>query len=231
MTLDQGQVDRLTEQIAQRGESLRARIDALATRPVRIVAVTKGHPVEVVVAAVAAGYGDLGENYAQEMVGKARELEGHPAVKPRWHFIGNLQTNKVRSLAPLVDLWQTVDRASLVGELARRSPGARVLVQVDLAGIAGRGGCPRSDTPQLVGLAADAGLEVVGLMAVGPPGPPEDSREGFAWLRQEAEALGLPEVSMGMSGDLEVAVAEGATMVRVGSALVGERSAARRGLG
>ncbi len=231
MTFDPRQVDRLAERIAERGEALRARIEALASGPVRIVAVTKGHPVEVAAAAVAAGFGDLGENYAQELVGKARELEGHPAVRPRWHFIGNLQTNKVRSLAPLVDLWQTVDRASLVQELARRSSGARVLVQVDLAGIAGRGGCPRSDTAQLVGLALDAGLDVVGLMAVGPPGPPEDSREGFAWLRREAETLGLPEVSMGMSGDLEVAVAEGATMVRVGSALVGERCVPRRGLG
>jgi pyridoxal phosphate enzyme (YggS family) len=218
----------LVEEIAARGEQLRALVASQARRPVRVVAVTKGHPVEVARAVLDAGFRDLGENYAQELLAKAPALVEED---PEWHFIGRLQSNKVRQLAPVVGLWQSVDRASLVDELARRVPGARVLVQVDLAGLAGRGGCARGDAEALVERAAAAGLAVEGLMGVGVPGPPEASREGFRWLRTEADRLGLVEASMGMSGDLEVALSEGATMVRVGSALVGERPPPRAGLG
>jgi pyridoxal phosphate enzyme (YggS family) len=226
----------LTEAISDRGARLRSLIDSHSDRAVRIVAVTKGHPVEAALAAVAAGFTDLGENYAQELLAKAEAFESPeglepPAEMPTWHFIGRLQSNKVRPLVPVVGVWQTVDRASLVEALARRSPGATVLVQVDLAGIPGRGGCPRDEAEALVQRASEVGLDVVGLMGVGTPGPPEDSREGFRWLRAEADRLALREVSMGMSGDLEVALGEGATIVRVGSALLGERPSSRAGLG
>jgi pyridoxal phosphate enzyme (YggS family) len=225
---DARRVAELAEQIATRGERLRTLVEARAERPVRVVAVTKGHPAEVAVAAVAAGFRELGENYAQELAAKAPVLA---ASAPVWHFIGRLQSNKVRLVAPLVDVWQTVDRGSLVDAIALRSPGARVLVQVDLAGLAGRGGCTRAEAEPLVARAAAAGLRVEGLMGVGPPGPPEGSREGFRWLRGEADRLGLVEASMGMSADIEVALSEGATIVRVGSALVGERPSPRTGLG
>ena len=230
MSGDRGERDqaRLVEQIAERGERLRTLVASRARRPVRVVAVTKGHPVEVARAVLAAGFRELGENYAQELLAKAPALAGEDPV---WHFIGRLQSNKVRQLAAVVGLWQSVDRASLVDELARRVPGARVLVQVDLAGSPGRGGCARTDVEVLVARATAAGLVVEGLMGVGVPGPPEASRDGFRWLRTEADRLGLVETSMGMSGDLEVALAEGATIVRVGSALVGERPPSRAGLG
>lgn len=225
----------LAEQIVERAGPLRHRIDALARGPVRIVAVTKGHPVDAVLAAAAAGFHDLGENYAQELRAKAEEVGPGRAERASsavsWHFIGRLQSNKVRMLAPHVALWQSLDRSSVIDEVARRAPGADVLVQVDLAGVAGRGGCPRGDAGQLVQQALDAGLHVRGLMGVGPMGEPEDSREGFRWLRREVESLGLAEVSMGMSGDLEVAVQEGATMVRIGTALVGPRPPRQGGSG
>lgn len=222
----------LVEAIAARGERLAERIADCTDRAVRVVCVTKGHPPEVAVAALAAGFTELGENYAQELRDKAGAVTAAAlsagAEPPRWHFIGQLQTNKVRLVADVVDTWHTVDRPSLVAELARRRPGARVLVQLDLAGLPGRGGCDPSTAPELVATARDAGLDVIGLMGVAPPGEPEAARPGFRLLAALADDLGLPERSMGMSGDLEVAVAEGATVVRVGSDLVGPRPAQRR---
>lgn len=213
---------RLVESIAGRAEQLRAHIAELTDRPVTLVAVTKGHPVEIAAAALAAGCVDLGESYAQELVPKVAALGEH---SPRWHFIGRLQSNKVRQVAAAVHLWHTIDRASIADEVARRAPGASVLVQLDLAGLPGRGGCDPAEVPALVAHCAEVGLSVRGLMGVGVPGPPEQSRPGFRLLDRMAAELGLEERSMGMSGDLEVAVEEGATIVRIGSALVGPRQA------
>jgi hypothetical protein len=192
---------------------------------VQVVAVTKGFGPETVVAAVGAGLMDVGENYAQELLAKAGSVgeELDAEFQPRWHFIGRLQRNKIRKIAHLVDLWQSVDRIKAAVEIGRRAPGARVLVQVDVAGIGERGGCPPMDTAQLVSGCRQAGLEVTGLMAVGEPGPPERARPGFRLLAAQAADLGLTELSMGMSADIEVAVEEGATMIRVGTALFGPR--------
>lgn len=208
----------LVEAISTRLESLRTAIRERTDRRVRVVCVTKGHPVEVAAAAYAAGCEDLGESYAQELVPKARQLSG-----PTWHFIGRLQSNKVRQLAGTVEWWHTVDRATLVDEIARRAPSARVLVQLDLAGLPGRGGCSMDDGAELVRRCEAHGLDVVGLMGVGVPGPPEHSRAPFARLVALADELGLAERSIGMSGDWQVAVEEGATILRVGAALVGPR--------
>jgi len=221
----------LVEAIEERGRRIRDRIAELTDRPVRVVAVTKGHPPEVAAAAHAAGFVDLGESYAQELVPKAALLGAETAgpaepgsgAVPRWHFIGQLQSNKVRSVAGVVHLWHTVDRASLAAEVAKRAPGARVLVQVDLAGLPGRGGCAPDSVGALVARCQDLGLDVRGLMGVGVPGEPEDARRGFRLLDRLASESALEERSMGMSADLEVAVEEGATLVRVGSALVGPR--------
>jgi pyridoxal phosphate enzyme (YggS family) len=206
---------------------LRRRIAARADREVTIVCVTKAHPPEVAAAALLAGFRDLGENYAQELRAKAPDLAAFATEQgiepPQWHFIGRLQTNKVRLVADSVALWQSVDRASLAEQIARRAPGAAVLVQLDLAGLPDRGGCPPEEAPALVERCRSLGLDVRGLMGVGPPGDPELARPGFRQLVALADELGLPERSIGMSADLDVAVEEGATIVRVGSALVGPR--------
>lgn len=210
--------------VAERAAGVRDRISAVGGDPstVTLVAVTKGFPAEVAVAAAEAGLADLGENYAQELVAKVDLVAAadHPA---RWHFLGNLQRNKVRALAPHVDLWQSVDRASLGAEIAKRAPGAAVLVQVNLSGEPQKGGCGREEAEPLVAALVDVGLDVRGLMGVAPAGPPESAREGFAWLRANVDQLGLTVCSMGMSGDLEVAVQEGSTMVRIGTGLFGVR--------
>ncbi len=217
------------EQVALAVERVRDRIadaggDAAA---VRLVAVTKGFGPGAVAAAVAAGVSDVGESYTHELVAKA--ASSPPSL--RWHFVGRLQSNKVKAVASVVELWQSVDRPSLVREIRERAPGARVLVQVNPTGEVTKGGCRPGDAPDLVARAGDAGLRVSGLMAIGPRGDPEDARQGFRLVRELADRLGLRERSMGMSDDLEVAVQEGSTMVRVGRALFGPRPSAGTGIG
>ena len=236
----------LLQQIVDRAALLQARILNITDRSVKVVCVTKGHGVNVKAAAFAAGFTDLGENYAQELVAGAASLGAAAASlgagaaslgagaanlpsSPRWHFIGGLQSNKVRSLAEIVSLWQSVDRLSLAQEIARRAPGAQVLVQLDLAGISGRSGIAPADAAELVRNCIDLGLDVRGLMGVGVPGPPEESRLGFRMLSNLADELELPERSIGMSNDFEVAVSEGSTMLRVGSALLGPRTSPAAG--
>ena len=219
-------VEDLTIEVTARRSELLERISAITDRSVKVIAVTKGHPPEVALAALGAGFVDLGENYAQELVAKAEFVAQHaPEAEPRWHFVGRLQSNKVRMLGPHVALWQTVDRGSVVRELARRVPGASVLCQVDLAGIPGRGGCGRDEVRSLVSAATDAGLDVRGLMGVGVPGDPAATSSAFEWLAHTVGELGLDELSIGMSGDLDLAVRAGATMVRVGTDLFGPRPA------
>ena len=188
---------------------------------VQVVAVTKGFGPQAPLAALAAGIVHLGENYAQELVAKAAVVGEDPA--PVWHFIGGLQSNKVRLLAPHVDLWETIDRASLGAEVAKRAPGAAVLAQVNISGEAAKSGCAPGETADLVAGLRDRGLDVRGLMGVAAAGDLELARAQFGRLAVLASALDLPELSMGMSADLEAAVAEGATIVRVGTALFGAR--------
>ena len=211
------------EEVAARLAALRQVIEASGRDPasVRIVAVTKGHGPEVAEAALGAGLTDLGESYAQELLAKAADAR---LDRARWHFVGGLQARKVRSIAGIVQLWHSLDRPKLVHEVARWAPGARVLVQVRLSDEPGKAGCRFDQLPSLVAEAAGAGLVVEGLMGVGPTaGGPEAARPGFRRLARAASDLGLQTVSMGMSADLPVALAEGATVVRVGTALFGPR--------
>jgi pyridoxal phosphate enzyme (YggS family) len=218
----------LRDEVAVNVNTVRERIRSAGANPdsVRLVAVTKGFGPEVVEAVLSAGVVDVAESYAQELEAKAAVVSG-----PRWHFVGRLQTNKVRRLAPLVGLWQSIDRPALVSEVARRVPGARALVQVNVTAERGRGGCDPCDVPVLVDQLRQSAIEVAGLMAVGDAGSPERSRLGFRLLTELADRLELAERSMGMSADLEVAVEEGSTMVRIGRALFGDRPSSPSGTG
>ncbi|HEV7189156.1 MAG TPA: YggS family pyridoxal phosphate-dependent enzyme [Blastococcus sp.] len=219
-------------------EAVRARIDAAARAAgrepaeVALLAVSKTWPADDVRALAALGQRDFGENRAQELLRKAGELTDLPL---RWHFIGQLQRNKAAAVARLGAVVHTVDRASLAGTLDRAGQeGERpldVLVQVDLGGVAGeiaaRGGAAPADVPGLADVvAASAGLRLRGLMAVAPrgeePGPAFERLAALA-ARVRADHPGAAELSAGMSGDLEEAVAAGATIVRVGTALFGDR--------
>jgi pyridoxal phosphate enzyme (YggS family) len=207
--------------IAERVAEVRGRIADAAARAGRdpatitLVAATKTVDAGRVQQVVDAGVADVGENRAQELLTKTA-VQG-----ARWHFLGQLQRNKVRQLAPWVTCWQSVDRAELGTEIARRAPGARVFVEVNVGEEPQKGGCAPAGVPALVDALRGAGLDVAGLMTVPPHG--DDPRPWFARLRDQAESLGLPELSMGMTDDYEVAVEAGATTVRVGRALFGSR--------
>jgi pyridoxal phosphate enzyme (YggS family) len=212
--------------VAERVAAVRDRIIRAGGSDVTLVAVTKAFPVDAVLAALRAGVDDIGENYAQEVLGKAPLVAEHPDLgPPRWHFLGRLQRNKVKALAPHVHLWQSVDRLELGAEIAKRAPGAAVLVQVNLSGEGQKGGCSWSELRDLVARLRDLDLAVQGLMGVGPAGPPASSRAGFERLVATADELDLPVRSIGMTADLEVAVAAGSTMVRIGRDLFGARAA------
>ncbi len=209
------------EEVGRRLEEVRTRIRRAGGDPERItvLAVTKGFPAASVEAARACGLDDIGENYAQELVAKAASVtEG-----VRWHFIGRIQTNKIRMLSHLVALWHAVDRPEVGEALARHQAGAKVLVQVNVSGEPTKGGCLPDEAAGLVRELRATGIDVRGLMTVAPAGEPEGSRPVFRKLAELAAALNLAELSMGMTSDLEVAVQEGATMVRVGQALFGPR--------
>jgi PLP dependent protein len=172
----------------------------------------------------------VGESYAQELVAKLRALGDTAGASPvpPIQFIGQLQTNKVRVVAEHVAVFASVDRASLATEIAKRRPGARVFVQVrgetDPADGADKGGIALPDAAAFVHRCRDLGLFVEGLLTVGPTsGDPAATADVFRRTRAEVDALGLAECSMGMSGDLELAVRHGATQVRVGTALFGSR--------
>jgi PLP dependent protein len=185
---------------------------------VTIVAVTKGFGPEAARAAVEAGLTDIGENYAQELVAKADAVDG-----ARWHFLGHVQRNKLSSLVPHVTLWHGIDRISIGEALAARTRRAAVLVQVNVTDDDNRNGCRRDEVDDVVAGLRGLELDVRGLMMVAPRGSAEEARPHFRWLAEKAAELGLRELSMGMSNDFEVAVEEGATIVRLGRALFGAR--------
>ena len=219
--------------------SVRARLHAAEARSgrkagaVTLIGVAKTLPAETLTAAVALGLADLGENKVQEAEAHQRAV-GRDAV--RWHMIGHLQRNKAGRALELFDWVHGVDDAELAGALDRRAQAAgrrlKILIEVNMSGETSKFGAAPEGAPELAeDVAALAGLELQGLMTVGAPvARPEDARAGFARLRELRDSLArrlgreLPELSMGMSGDFEVAVEEGATMVRVGTALFGARS-------
>ena len=231
--------------VAGRLETVRERIALAAARSgrrpedVTLVGVSKRKSAHEVAAAVRAGLSHIGENYVQEAVAKIPEVQsklGADARVPRWHFIGQLQRNKAGHVAPLFDLVETVDRASLGTALERRAAAAgrilEILLQVNLSGEESKGGVPPEALGELLAASrAWSHLRVTGLMTIPEASAdPEQLRPAFARLRELRDALrsseggaGLRELSMGMSGDFGVAIEEGATIIRVGTAIFGPR--------
>ena len=213
-------LERVRERLARAAERAGRRPD-----DVLLIAVSKTVDVERIRAAVAAGVTALGENRVQEAKTKIAEL-GRPAA---WHLIGHLQTNKVKDALPLFDVIHSLDRLELAREIERRAAArgqvVDALLQVNVAAEASKGGVGADavgETLDTIGKLAH--VRVRGLMTIPPEVErAEDSRPWFRRLREMAERHGLRELSMGMSGDFEVAVEEGATMVRVGTAVFGPR--------
>ncbi len=206
--------------IGEQVAALRAQLPAGVT----LVAVSKAQPVEAVRQAYAAGQRDFGENYAQEWRAKADALADCPDL--RWHFIGGLQTNKVKLIAGRVAYVHTVDRLELARELSRRLTAAqtsvKVFLEVNVAGEGSKSGCSPDRAPELAeAVRALPALELVGLMCIPPVGA--DPRPHFRLLRALRDELGLRDLSRGMSADWREAIEEGATYVRIGTAIFGAR--------
>ncbi len=233
-----------TADVAGRFQRLCERIAAAAQRSgrnpedIHIVGVCKGQPLVHVVAALEAGLTCLGENYVQEARRRRAQIEalGHQGVQ--WACVGRLQSNKAQEAATLFDIVESVDRFPLAVELERRARVSRrpleVLVQVNLSGEAQKGGVSERELPELVTQCASLpGLRLRGLMTIPACSPDlQSNRPAFARLREWREILRcrrggehLSELSMGMSGDFEVAIEEGATRIRIGTLLFGPRPA------
>lgn len=226
--------DVLAGRVAQVRERIeRARDRAGHGGPVTLMAVTKTHPAETVQAAIRAGVADVGENRVQELEDKV-PIVGREAV--RWHLIGHLQRNKVAKALPLFDLLHSLDSLRLARALSDAAVKAgtpvRALVEVNSAGEETKGGIPAAEAVDVVGAMAELpGLELLGMMTMAPFTDDQAVvRRAFRATRELCEAAARQvggfsghELSMGMSNDFEIAVEEGATLVRVGSSLFGER--------
>jgi pyridoxal phosphate enzyme (YggS family) len=226
-----------TPGIEQRLALVRSRIEYAAARfgrdpgEIRLVAASKTFDASAVRQAHAAGQVDFGENYVQEAIDKMGELGDLALV---WHFIGPIQSNKTRAIAEHFDWVHSVDRLKVAERLSAQRPASmpplEICLEVNISGEASKGGVAVVDLPVLAqAVAALPRLRLRGLMAIPAPSTdPAEQRAAFAAVRRLYEALrasgySLDTLSMGMSGDLEAAIAEGATMVRVGTAIFGER--------
>ncbi len=220
-------------ELAGRLEAHEARLTAAsakAGRPresVRLVAVSKLHPASAIEAAHALGLRDFGENYAQELRDKSKELARLPGI--RWHAIGPVQPKNAKYVAQAAHVFHALERLEVAQELDRRRTGAPlpVLIEVNLAGEASKAGVTPDEARALAAqLTGFKQLQLVGLTSMPPlveEAEREKNRPYFRQLRELAKQLGLKELSMGTTADFEVAIEEGATYVRVGTALFGER--------
>ena len=224
--------------IAANWQAIQARVAVAAVRAdrapqsVNIIAVAKKQPATAVRAAIAAGAVHIGENYVQELISKQAELAAD-AVQPQWHFVGHLQRNKARMIAGHVALIHAVDTVELAHELDKRSPVQQaVLLVVNLGGEASKSGLSENAaTAAASAVAACPHLRLDGLMTMPPPNLADAENQAmFRRLRllrdalQQHVGIALPTLSMGMSDDFELAIAEGATHVRIGTAIFGARS-------
>jgi PLP dependent protein len=205
-------------------------------RDVTLVAVSKSQPVEAIRAAFAAGCRDFGENYVQDALAKMDALSDLPIT---WHFIGGVQGNKARDVAARFDWVHAIDRLKIASALARNRPPAKgalnACIQVNISDEATKGGVAPDEAPALArAMAALEGLRLRGVMGIASPGDdPARQRAEFARLHQVFDTLrdaghALDTLSMGMSHDLESALLEGATHVRIGTAIFGEREKKKR---
>ena len=229
---------RLRETLPQVQEKIARALERSGrTGPVTLVAVTKGHPVDAVRAAIALGQRDCGENRVQELEEKAAVVGRH-AVK--WHLIGHLQRNKVKQALPLFDLVHSVDSLRLAQELSKEASKAGItahgLAQINVSGEETKGGFEGSDSldaaiDEMGQVTQLPGLKIIGLMTMAPLTDDEQvlratfgrARELFDRCGREVDGFAATQLSMGMSNDFEFAVEEGSTMVRLGTTLFGER--------
>ena len=207
------------EKIQDRLEEINEIVAAKAQNQVNLIAVTKGFTHEEVNVATELGIKNFGENYAQELLAK------NPLVNAEisWHYIGQLQSNKVRKVSHLVDVWHSVTSLKLAREIHNRNDQAKILLQVSVLGPSNSKGFEAEELPDLIFQLRDENIDVSGLMTMGVPGDTIATRFVFERLRKLADTFELSECSMGMSDDFEIALESGSSMIRIGSAIFGNR--------
>lgn len=205
--------------VGERLEEVRGDIAAAGREDVRIIAVTKGFDRSAIDCAQRVGLTDIGENYAQELIEKSDAIAAGTTV----HFIGRIQRNKVRKIAEHVDLWHSVARPEILAEVAKRTPNARVLVQVRPGDDESKDGVVPEALDDMFAVAETHGVEIAGLMTIGVLGDAAATKQAFIDVDRLAAEYGVRERSMGMSGDYRDALDAGSTMLRLGSILFGPR--------
>ena len=206
------------ETVAERLGDVRNAVSELGRTDVQIVAVTKGFDVSAVQAVKRLGLTQIGENYAQELAEKSGEFDDLTV-----NFLGRIQRNKVRKVHEYVDLWQSVARPEILTEIAKRSPGARVLIQIQPEGDDSKDGVRPEQLDHMFELASEQGVEITGLMTIGVHGDEDRTDQCFREVIALADEYEVAVRSMGMSGDYRLALAAGSNMLRLGSTLFGPR--------
>ena len=207
------------EKIQDRLEEINEIVAAKAQNQVNLIAVTKGFTHEEVNIATELGIKNFGENYAQELLAKNPLVDAEIS----WHYIGQLQSNKIKKVSHLVDVWHSVTSLKLAREIHNRNDQAKILLQVSVSGPSNSKGFEVEELPDLISQLRDENIDVSGLMTMGVPGDMVATRFVFKRLRQLADTFELSECSMGMSDDFEIALECGSSMIRIGSAIFGNR--------
>ena len=210
-------IEEIKERAQQLSELVRTKSDGNAI----LLPVTKGFGTREVQAMLEVGLTKIGESYAQEILEKRKMITDNRIA---WHMIGRVQRNKVRKLSETVDLWHSVDRKELITEISKYKKNSKILIQVSLNDRYQQGGCSPENVPDLIEFASDKGMNVEGLMTIGVDQDIDATKNVFAELGKLSETMGLKEISMGMSNDFEIAIDYGATILRVGRSIFGERA-------
>ena len=208
------------EEVKERAQELAEVVKIKSDGNAILLPVTKGFGVREVEAMLEVGLTKVGESYAQELLEKAKTITDN---KLNWHMIGKIQRNKVKKLSETVDLWHSVDRKELIVEISKYKKDAKILIQVDMHDRYQQGGCSPENIPGLIEFASDKDLNVEGLMTIGVNQDVEATKNVFAEMAKLSKKMGLKEISMGMSNDFEIAIDYGATILRVGQSIFGER--------
>ena len=210
-------IEEIKERAQQLSELVRTKSDGNAI----LLPVTKGFGAREVLAMLEVGLPKIGESYAQEILEKRKMITDNRIA---WHMIGRVQRNKVRKLSETVDLWHSVDRKELITEISKYKKNSKILIQVSLNDRYQQGGCSPENVPDLIEFASDKGMNVEGLMTIGVDQDIDATKNVFAELGKLSQTIGLKEISMGMSNDFEIAIDYGATILRVGRSIFGERA-------
>jgi len=210
-------IEEIKERAQELAEVVRIKSDGNAI----LLPVTKGFGAREVQAMLEVGLTKIGESYAQEIFEKTKMITDN---RIEWHMIGRVQRNKVRKLSETVDLWHSVDRKELITEISKLKKNSKILIQVDMNDRYQQGGCSPENVPDLIEFASESSVNVEGLMTIGVDQDIDATKNIFAELAKLSEKMGLKEISMGMSNDFEIAIDYGATILRVGRSIFGERA-------